>query len=110
MKGHQGIINMRMQGFAPILISIDDYEFTSPLIDWETHNDSPTICVSKTHVESLDLRFLVGMMVSISSASEDRAKRLFNACKRAGAKTVASAHTFMDNGVTKTGWVEIYHG
>ena len=110
MRGHEGVIKMRMQGLAPVMVNIDDYEFKSPLIDWETHNDSPTICVNKENIESLDLRFLVGMLVSVSSCSEDRAKRLFNACKRAGAKTVASAHSFMDGEVSKTGWTEIYHG
>jgi uncharacterized glyoxalase superfamily protein PhnB len=50
------------------------------------------------------------MKVSITSHTEDRAKRLFNACKEAGAKFVAASHTAMVGEVAKTGWVEIWHG
>jgi len=110
MKGHEGIIKMRKQGLAPAMISLDDFNFPSPLTNWETNNDTPTVCVHKEAIERLDLRFLVNMRVSITSASEDRAKRLFNACKAAGAKWVGASHTEMRGEVAKTGWVEIYYG
>lgn len=110
MKGHEGIIKMRQQGLAPAMISLDDFNFPSPLTNWLTNGDTPTVCVYKEAIERLDLRFLVNMRVSITSASEDRAKRLFNACKEAGAKWVGASHTEMVGEVAKTGWVEIWHG
>jgi hypothetical protein len=110
MKGHEGIIKLRQQGLAPAWISLDDFNFPSPLTDWEKHGSQPTVCIYKEPIESLDLRFLVNMKVSVTSESEDRAKRLFNACKEAGAKFVAASHTEIHGEIAKTGWSEIYHG
>ena len=110
MKGHEGIIKMREQGLAPVMICLDDFRFPSPLTDWEEYGAQPTVCVHKEPIERLDLRFLVGMKVSVTSYSEDRAKRLLNACKDAGAKWVGASHTEMVGERAKTGWVEIWHG
>ena len=110
MKGHEGIIKLRLAGKAPELVLLDDLSHPSPFTDWEGYDSMPVVCVHKDPIEGLDLRFLVGCKVSVTSHSEDRAKRLFNACKRAGAKTVASAHSFIDGEVSKTGWVEVWHG
>ena len=41
---------------------------------------------------------------------EDRAKRLFNACKAAGAKWVGASHTEVHGYKAKTGWMELYYG
>jgi hypothetical protein len=110
MRGQEGIIKMRKQGFAPAMISLDDFNFPSPLTNWEINGDTPTVCIHRDAIERLDLRFLVNMRVSITSSTEDRAKRLFEACKAAGAKWVGASHTEMHGEVAKTGWVEIYHG
>ena len=110
MKGHEGIIKMRQQGLAPGMISLDDFNFPSPLTNWETHGDIPTVCVHNDVIEGLDLRFLVNMKVSITSNSEERAKHLFTACIDAGAKWVGASHTVLVGEVARTGWLEIYHG
>jgi hypothetical protein len=110
MKGHEGIIKMRQQGLAPAIISLDDFNFPSPLTNWETNGATPSVCVYRDAIERLDLRFLVNMRVSVTSASEDRAKRLFEACKAAGAKWVGASHTKMHGEVAKTGWSEVWHG
>lgn len=110
MKGHEGIIKLRLAGKAPELVLLDDLSFPSPLTDWEGYESMPTVCVHKEPIEGLDLRFLVGCKVSVTSHSEDRAKRLFNACKAAGATWVAASHTEMRGEVAKTGWMDFYHG
>ena len=110
MKGHEGIIKMRKKGYAPAMISLDDFSFPSPTATWEEKDHAPTVCVHKEAIEGLDLRFLVNMRVSVTSCSEDRAKRLFNACKAAGATWVAASHTELDGEVAKTGWMDFYHG
>ena len=110
MKGHEGIIKLRLAGKAPELILLDDLSHPSPLTDWEGYDSMPTVCVHKDAIEGLDLRFLVGCKVSVTSHTEDRAKRLFNACKAAGAKWVAASHTEMRGEVAKTGWMDFYHG
>lgn len=110
MKGHEGIIKLRLAGKTPELILLDDLTHPSPLTDWEGYDSMPTVCVHKDPIEGLDLRFLVGMKVSITSATEDRAKRLFEACKAAGAKWVAASHTEIHGEMAKTGWMELYYG
>jgi hypothetical protein len=110
MKGHEGIIKMRKKGYAPTMISLDDLSFPSPLANWKEHDHTPTVCVHKEAIEGLDLRFLVNMRVSVTSCSEDRAKRLFNACKAAGATWIAASHTEIHGEVAKTGWMDFYHG
>ena len=109
MKGHEGIIKLRLAGKAPQLILLDDLSFPSPLTDWEEYDSMPTVCVHKDAIEGLDLRFLVGCKVSVTSHSEYRAKRLFNACKEAGAKWVAASHTEMHGEMAKTGWTGFYN-
>ena len=110
MKGHEGIIKLRLAGKAPELILLDDLFHPSPMVDWDTYDCMPTVCVHGNAIEGLDLRFLVGCKVSVTSHSEDRAKRLFNACKAAGATWVAASHTEIHGYKAKTGWTEIYHG
>ena len=110
MKGHEGIIKMRQQGYAPRIVHIDDYDFESPLIDWQQYDHAPTVCMNKDVLEMLDLRFLVGLNVFISSGTEERAKKLFDLCKKAGAKMVSSGHTIQQGERYKTGWNEFYHG
>jgi len=108
MKGHEKIINLRMQGKAPELVYLDDFE--SALADWEDLGTNPVVTLSNDVPEALDLRFLVGLRVSVTSRSEDRAKRLFNACKAAKAKWVGASHTEMHGERVTTGWLEIYCG
>jgi hypothetical protein len=110
MKGHEEIIKLRQQGLAPVLINLDDFGFPSPLTEWNEYGSQPSVCVHNEAIERLDLRFLIGMKVSVTSYSEDRAKRLFNACKEAGAKWVGASHTEIRGEVAKTGWMDFYHG
>ena len=110
MKGHEGIIKLRLSGKAPELILLDDLSFPSPLTDWEGYDSMPTVCVHKDPIEGLDLRFLVGCKVSVTSHDLSRAKRLFNACKAAGATWVAASQTELHGEMAKTGWMDFYHG
>ena len=110
MKGHEGIIKLRLKGKAPELVLLDDFSHPSPMTDWEGYDSMPTVCVHGDALEGLDLRFLVGCRVSVTSHSEDRAKRLFNACKTAGATWVAASHVMHLGEMSKTGWSEFYSG
>ena len=108
MKGHEAIIQSRIKGQAPELVYLDDYE--TSLTDWRQLEITPVVSLNNELPEALDLRFLVGLNVSITSRSEDRAKRLFNACKAAGAKWVGSSHTVMVGEMAKTGWIGVTNG
>jgi len=110
MKGHEGIIKLRLKGKRPELILLDDFLHPSPMIDWEGYDSIPTVCVHGCAIEGLDLRFLIGCRVSVTSHDLNRAKRLFNACKAAKAQWVGASHTEMHGERVTTGWMEFYFG
>jgi len=111
MRGHEHIIALRLKRLIPEAIFIDDYSFTSPNIDWHEHGEFPHVCVKGDSIETLDLRFLIGTQVHISTESESRGKALLKACKKHGATTVIACQT-VQTGPEKfeTKWMEHYYG
>jgi hypothetical protein len=106
MHGHLPILKMREFGQQPLWVFINDYPCKT---DWEQWGDHATVCVDGDNIKTLDLRFLVGCKVSISSESEKRARDLFNACKPY-CETVAAGVTLFDDWKrTYSGWDEIWH-
>lgn len=106
MKGHEGLIRMRMNGEAPRVVFINDYPC---ITDWEKYAEHVTICTADDAIKTLDMRFLVDMTVLVSSTSEKRAKELLEACKQYGAKKVVSAHLLeTKNDWEQDGWMEIW--
>ena len=119
MIGHLPILKMRSKGKRPSIVFVNDYP-TPEAKDW--HNpgapydqvwepDHATVQIDEgDRIESLDLRFLTGLTVSATCRTEARAKALFDACKRAGVKTVAVVHAIGIGTIqTKDGWCEIFH-
>lgn len=119
MLGHLPILKMRSKGKRPSIVFINDYP-TQEAKDW--HNpgakfgqvwepDHATVQIDEgDNIASLDLRFLTGLTVSATGRTEARAKALFDACKRAGAKTVAAVHAIgLGTFQIKDGWFEIFH-
>lgn len=107
MRGHQKLIEMRMNRKRPGIVFVNDYDC---YVDWHTNvGDAVTISTAGDVVQALDLRFLVGLKVSVSSPSEIRAKALFEKCKAAGADTVAACHIQEANQPwQQSGWVNVY--
>jgi hypothetical protein len=109
MQGQQQIIELRQKRIKPEIVFLNDYPCQT---DWFEFSDHATVSISPTEaIETLDLRFLLGLTVSVSSLTETRAKALFNACKEAGAKTVAACH--IQDGkhpLDQNGWNEVFHG
>lgn len=117
MYGHLPIIKMRQQGTKPKAIFVNDFHCKTAS-DW--HNpgiklgerwnpDNPTVCVAGDEIAGLDLRFLVGVTVHISSTSEPRAKELFAKAVEMGAHTVGACHSAVDARPSDPmGWFEIY--
>lgn len=107
MRGHENIISQRIAGHVPNIVFINDYPCKT---DWFEFREQATVCTADDPLSSLDLRFLVGLRVSISATTEDRAKALFDRAKKAGAKVVAACH--LQPGVHATnqgGWTEIFY-
>jgi hypothetical protein len=114
MNGHQKIIEMRMAGQKPEIVFLNDYPCET---NWFETGDYANVEISpEDQPEWLDLRFLVRLRVSVTGRTEDRAKRLFDVCKKAGAKTVAACHLAQERGAIygtmkfTAGWTEVYHG
>jgi hypothetical protein len=108
MKGHTELINLRNAGISPKIVFLNDYPCKT---DWHIQGDHATVCTSGDLLSSLDLRFLVGLTVSISATTESRAKALFAKAKWFGAKTVAACH--IQDGVhpwKQNGWCEVHRG
>lgn len=100
MTGDKHIINLRLSGLTPEWVFINDYPCQAP-----TDDKYPNLCVSGDDIESLDLRFLVNLKVSGSSASESRCKALLNACKRHSVSLVAVSEV---TGLGKQGFTDIW--
>ena len=106
MRGQDQLIDMRKAGKRPAIVFINDFPCRTDWADWGDH---ATVCIDGDQLSSLDLRFVVGMTVSVSSFEEARAKRIADICKQAGARTVAGAHAIRVNEFqTTTGWVDIW--
>ena len=105
MKGHHEIIEQRKRRMAPTFVFLNDFPCDT---EWFTTGDHATVSCAGDSLASLDLSFLHGLSVSISSDSEKRAKALFEACKQAGAKVVAACQT--TQGPWQTGWAEVWRG
>jgi hypothetical protein len=103
MRGHEPIIKMRMQGVAPSFVFINDFPCDT---NWFDDGDHATISVAGDYIETLNLHFLVGLRVSISSEDINRAKALYAACKRIGVQQVASCH--YTGKFPAKGWTAIY--
>lgn len=107
MNGHNALIALRQQRMAPKIVFINDYPCET---DWHVLGDAVTICTHGDVIQLLDLRFLVGLTVSISSPSEIRAKALFAAAKAAGARTVGACHIQGEKRLwEQSGWSQVWH-
>jgi len=107
MRGHDAIIAMRQGGKKPGIVFLNDFPCST---DWPRFGDFATVDVSGDQPEWLDLRFLIGLRVSITGTSEKRAKRFMEACKAAGAVTIgAGVAAHVNGGRFEPGWSEIWH-
>ena len=106
MHGHAAIIEARMNRKAPHFVFLNDYPCKT---DWFEQSAQATVCTHGDSITGLDLRFLVGLRVSISATEESRAKALFERAKLAGAAVVAAVHMQLDSHATQqSGWCEVF--
>jgi hypothetical protein len=86
VKGHEDLLALRRSGVKPQIVFINDFPCKT---DWAHWGDYPTVCIHKDRLEDLDLRFLIGVMVSIAASNKQRERGLYEMAKSAGASTVA---------------------
>lgn len=106
MRGHDAIVSMRRAGKRPAFVFINDWPCRT---DWAQNGAHATVCTAGDDIALLDLRFLVGLQVSVCASTEERAKALFEACKAAGVRMVAAGHV-KDGGpaVEQDGWAALW--
>ena len=71
MRGHEGIIRLRLAKLRPEAVFINDYPCDT---NWEDFGDAPTVCIHGDDPEALDWRYLVGLTVFIHGSSEQRVR------------------------------------
>ena len=105
MNGQEQIISMRRAGRRPSTVFLNDFPCPT---DWAALGDHPTIDVHGEQPEWLDLRFLVGLTVSISAATEKRGRRFMDACKKAGAAVVGAGSNEFKDGRFQAVWSDVW--
>lgn len=106
MRGHERLIDLRRAGKVPRMVFVNDWACAT---DWFEDGNAVTICTDGDVIQLLDLRFLVGLRVSISAKSEIRAKALFEQCRAAGAAAVAACHVQDDRRHwEQSGWSQVW--
>jgi hypothetical protein len=106
MHGHTELIASRMQGRAPRFVFVNDYPCKT---DWFEQREHVTVCTHGDSVNGLDLRFLVGLQVSVCATTEARAVALFERVKAAGAAVVAAVHVLPGFAPSaQQGWCQVF--
>lgn len=99
MRGHEQIIAMRKRGVRPDVVFIwCGKDGIGSCLDWHLETPKhPEIEIADTDALSgLDLRFVVGLVVSINGLDPLRVAAVHAGCMAAGAKRVVSAAVYFD--------------
>lgn len=97
MRGHETIIQMRKAGRRPGIIFINDFPSSTRWGEWSEYAQ---VCTAGDSLADIDLRFVIGLKVSITSESQQRAKSIMQIAINCGATDV---------GACCMGWAEIWN-
>lgn len=92
MRGQENIVAMRQKGVRPGgHVSLIDASANPKFLQWQYEEDAkyPTVYTDGVPVESMDLRFLVGLSVHIRGDSIGRVKQIAAKARAAGAEHVS---------------------
>lgn len=95
MRGHHELISLRKSGQRPRIVSIDlGPNVWTMWMDWhiETPHQAYVHISPDELLSGLDVRFCVGMNVSVSGPDRRRLGVVMQACCDAGARRVFAAH------------------
>jgi hypothetical protein len=106
MRGHEHIIEMRMNRQKPAVVFLDTMPDASPLKawrDWPEHSPAiATVWIEPGDVpHRLDLRYLIGMVVVVSGTDPMRVRAVEFEAIEAGASTVIAAEVEPDESAYK---------
>lgn len=106
LKGQENFEKIRISGILPKMVFLNDYLCD---VDWFKNGDHATVSSDGVPLSKMDLRFLYGTSVSISSESESRAKFIFEKAKKSGAIAVAACHIQSEKKYfEQSGWCEVW--
>ena len=108
MRGHEPILAMRKRGKRPAIVFLNDFACPKEM-DWAEYGEHATVDVHADQPEQIDLRFLIGMRVSISAEDEGRARRFVQACKDAGAVLIGVCVVQRIGGRFESTWSDVWH-
>jgi len=82
MKGAEAVIKARLAGLAPGAIHFIDHPDNLPL-------ELGDVYVHEDIIFLLDLRFVAGMLVCVTSETQERMEQLVAQCRKFGARQIA---------------------
>lgn len=82
MKGAEAVIKARLAGLAPGAIYFIDHPDNLPL-------ELGDVYVHEDIIPLLDLRFVAGMLVCVTSETQERMEQLVAQCRKFGARQIA---------------------
>lgn len=107
MRGHDHIIALRKRGITPAFVFINDYPCD---VDWFEYHEHATVEILPSEsIDLLDMRFVVGLTVSISGSDLERVKAIAQRCKDAGAAVVAAGCSRKnERGFVESVWSDVW--
>ena len=90
MRGHDHIIQMRLRGFRPESVMVWDQPIKVREPQWVEDYRYMDVCTDGDNIPALDLRFLVGLHVTVLGDNSNRVKQIALQCKQSGAEAVVA--------------------
>jgi len=90
MRGHDRIISMRQKGFKPQAVFLWDMPVVISDPKWVEDFAFMDVCTAGDSLGSLDLRFVVGLPVTVMGDEMNRVRQIAGECKKAGADRVVA--------------------
>jgi len=92
MRGHDHIVSLRLSGFKPAGVYLWDTPVQIHGPQWSEDFRFMDVCTAGDSIEAMDLRFVVGVPVTVFGDDVKRVRDIAGACRKAGSvRVVASA-------------------
>ena len=90
MRGHDQIIKFRQAGYRPETVFIFDFPAKVNGPQWREDFRHMEVCTHGDAIGSLDMRFVVGLPVTVLGDEANRVRLIAAECKKAGADRVVA--------------------
>lgn len=90
MRGHDHIVKLRKSGFRPSSVFLWDCPVQIEQPAWIEDLRFMEVCTHGDSIGSLDLRFLVGLPVTVIGDDQTRVQQIASQCRKAGAENIVA--------------------